>query len=319
MFDLVTVGHFVMDLILSPRIEYPKITVGGPAAYVSLAARKLGARVSVISKVGKDFENHLSWLRENEVDLTYTQIIENAHTTSFTLTYNNGNREIQLKTLGPRILPSDIPSFLRAKVIHLAPVANEFSPQITQILREKATLLSIDPQGFLRKFSKIGNMKMKSLEKMGFLEDCDIFKSSITEIKAMTGKHNLETAIGTIKETGVNIVLVTMGKRGALAHFDNGYYHIPPCKARPIKDSTGAGDAFIGAFLAEYIQDNDPLWCCCVGSAAASFTIEEVGSEGFGDRKEVYGRATKIYEKGIKPLSHKELVRDLFWEESAKV
>jgi len=58
MFDLVTVGHFAIDLILSPKIANPRLTLGGSPTYVSLAARKLGARGSVISKVGKDFQTN---------------------------------------------------------------------------------------------------------------------------------------------------------------------------------------------------------------------------------------------------------------------
>jgi sugar/nucleoside kinase (ribokinase family) len=62
-------------------------------------------------------------------------------------------------------------------------------------------------------------------------------------------------------------------------------------------DPTGAGDAYMGPFLAEYGQGKNVLWCACVGSAASSFVIEGIGSEKFGERHEVYERARKIYDK----------------------
>ena len=77
----------------------------------------------------------------------------------------------------------------------------------------------------------------------------------------------------------------------------------PPGKPRAIQDPTGAGDAFIGAFLAEYIQGKDPIWCSCVGCAASSFVIEGVGPTMFGEKKETYMRATEIYEKELKRLA----------------
>lgn len=308
MFDIVTIGHFVIDLIISPRITRPKATLGGPATFVSLAANKLGAKVGVVSKVGKDFEQHFSWLRRNNVDLSQVQVAENAFTTRFVLSYSDGKRKLQLKNKAPQIFSDDIPSSLNAKAIHVAPVANELSVEVIRKLRHKTPLLSVDPQGFLREFNAVGNMKLKRLDNLDFLQNCDIFKSSTQEVKMITGQAKLGASVKKINNYGVKIVLVTMGKKGILAHFSEKFYHIPACRPKKLKDPTGAGDSFIGAFLVEYIRGREPLWCCCVGSAVASFVIEDVGSQRFGERDKVYERATKIYKKGIKPLPRNNVV-----------
>jgi sugar/nucleoside kinase (ribokinase family) len=78
-------------------------------------------------------------------------------------------------------------------------------------------------------------------------------------------------------------------------------YNIPPCSSRVLVDPTGAGDAFIGGFLTEYIRQKDSLWCACVGSAAASLVIEGIGPTFFGEKEEIYQRARSVYEKEIKP------------------
>ena len=308
MFDLVIVGHFAIDLIISSRITYPKITLGGPATFVSLAANKLGAKVGAVSKVGKDFKEYLSWLRKNNIDLSYTQIVEIASTTRFVLTYSDGKRKLQLKNRAPQISLDDVPTSLHARAIHVAPVANEISVELVRKLRNRTPLLSVDPQGFLREFDETGNTKLRGLNDISFLRNCDIFKSTIQEIKMITGHAKLETAMKKIRECGVKTVLVTMGDKGILTHFNEELYHIPSCKPKILKDSTGAGDVFIGAFLAEYIKGREPLWCGCVGSAAASFVIEDVGPQRLGEKNEIYERATKIYEKGIKPLPHDTVV-----------
>ncbi len=303
MFDIVTVGHFVMDLIISPRITNPCVTLGGPPTFVSLSAKKLGAKVGVLSKVGEDFGKYAVWLRDNNIDLSHVKIVKDISTTSFILTYNGNKRKLVIKNVAPSFVPKDIPLSLNAQVVHIAPVANEVSIEIIRKLRKKAPLLSFDPQGFLRKSDKTGVIRPKKLDDMSVLRHFDIFKSSIDEIRLVTGSSQLNASIEKIHEFGVKIVLVTMGRKGALAYFGSDFFHIPACKPKKHKDSTGAGDAFIGGFLAEYAKDKDPLWCCCVGSAAASFVVEEVGSQHFGEKKEVYERATKIYEKGIKPVS----------------
>lgn len=302
MLDLITIGHFVLDLIISPRIACPKLTLGGPPTFVSLAANKLCCKVGVVSKVGEDFRKHLVWLHTNKVDLSNVQIVEDASTTRFVITYNNGDRLLQLKNKAPKISLKDIPISLRAKAIHVAPIANELSINTIRKLRTRTQLLSIDPQGFLREFDETGSMKPKRLGDLSFLEHCDVFKLSIQEIKMITRHAQLGASIKQISKCGVKIVLVTLGKKGILAYFGKEFYFIPACKPTTLKDSTGAGDVFIGAFLAEYVQGREPLWCCCTGSAAASFVIEDVGPGRFGEKAEVYERATEIYKKGIKPL-----------------
>jgi sugar/nucleoside kinase (ribokinase family) len=67
-----------------------------------------------------------------------------------------------------------------------------------------------------------------------------------------------------------------------------------------VTDPTGAGDAFIGGFLAEYVQGKDCSWCSCVGAAAASLVVEAVGPLHIGEKEQIYQRAQILYEKGIK-------------------
>jgi sugar/nucleoside kinase (ribokinase family) len=302
-FDIVTVGHFVMDLINSPRITQPKVSLGGPPTFVSLAASKLGARVGIISKVGRDFQRKLAWLRENNVDVSHVQVMEDALTTSFILTYADGRRKLQLKNKAPQIGVEDVPTALHAKAIHVAPVAGELPTEIIPKLKERTPVLSIDPQGFLREFDHAGRARLRGPGDTTFLQHCDVFKSSVQEAKVLTGRSKLAAAMDKIRTWGVKTILVTMGKKGTLARFADEFYHIPACTPKAVKDPTGAGDTFMGGFLAEYTRGREPIWCCCVGSAASSFVVEEVGSRRFGEKAEVYERATEIYEKDVKPLS----------------
>ncbi|MFP3985342.1 MAG: PfkB family carbohydrate kinase [Candidatus Bathyarchaeia archaeon] len=307
MFDIATISHFVIDLITSPKISCPTPTLGGPPTFVSLTASKLGAKVGVVSKVGKDFHRHFVWLRKNNVDLSHVQVFNDSLTTSFILRYDGNKRALRLKANAPPLTLKDVCALTNAKAIHVAPVANELSAEMVQQLRAKTDLLSIDPQGFLRDFDKTGNVKPKILRDTSFLQNCDVLKSSIDEVKLVTGNPQLRASMRKIRELGVKTALVTMGRKGTLAYIDKDVYHIPSCKPKMLKDPTGAGDAFIGGFLAEYIGGKEPVWCCCVGSAAASFVVEEVGAQRFGEKNEVYQRATEIYEKGINPLSRNHL------------
>lgn len=298
MFDLVTVGHFSIDLISSPKITKPKPTLGGSPTYVSLAARRLNAKVSVISKVGEDFsDRHTAWLNANGVDLSGLKRIKGALTTRFILKYTNWKRQLQLKSRAPLILPEDVPSSLRARAIHVAPIVNELSYDVVDKLRSLTDTLSLDPQGFVREFDTKGNARLRKWNDPRILEQIDIYKSSSSEIRMVTGFADLRLAMEKICHYGAKIIIVTMGMKGSKLLLEGKFHDIPACKPRVICDPTGAGDVFIGAFLAEYVRGKDSAWCGCVGSASASFVVEGAGPEVFGEREEIYARAAKIYGK----------------------
>jgi len=298
MFDLVTVGHFAIDLITSPKITKPKHTLGGPPTYVSLAARKLDAKVSIISKVGDDFsDRYIAWLNANGVDLSGLKRVKGVSTTRFFLEYSNWKRRLQLKSQAPPILPEDVPNSLQAKAIHMAPIANELSRNVVDKLRTLTDTLSLDPQGFVREFDTEGNMSLKRWEDRQVLEQIDLYKSSSREIRMVTGLADLKLAMEKIQDYGAKIVIITRGMKGSKLLFEGKLHNVPACKPKIVRDPTGAGDAFIGAFLAEYVRVKDPLWCACIGSASASFVVEGVGPEVFGEKEEIYARASEIYGK----------------------
>ena len=301
MFDVVTVGHFAIDTIHLPSLALPKQALGGPPTYVSVAAAKLGAKVSVVSKVGEDFSNnYIEWLKNNRVDLSGLRQIKGASTTQFIIKYRkNGSRKMQLKAKAPSIIADDLSSNFQAKAVHVAPIAGELSEETVTELRKAAGILSLDPQGFVRSFDAEGNVSLKRWEARAVLEQANVFKSSLNELEAITRTNELTVAMRKISDYGVKVVIVTRGKRGSTLLFDGKVFNVSAYKSKCIIDPTGAGDAFSGAFLAEYVRRKDPLWCVCVGSASASFVIEGIGSERFGEREETYERAREIYEKQV--------------------
>jgi len=304
MFDIVSVGNFSIDSIFLPNRVSPFVVLGGSVAYVSFIVRRLDATVSVISKVGGDFpEAYQWWLRQEGIDVSGVNKIADTQTTQFDLKYSSdlSKRKLQLKSAAPPITTDDLPKILNAKAIHIAPIANEITYDVVEKLRKCTNILSLDPQGLIRNFSKNGNITYNSLKDERILENLNIYKSSSSEIKTVTHALDLKSAIKAIHDHGVETVIVTLGTKGAVLSIEKTFYNIPPYRSKKIVDPTGAGDVFIGGFLAEYIRNEDIMWCACVGSAAASLVIEAIGPTFFGDKQEIYQRARLLYEKEIKP------------------
>lgn len=303
MLDIVPVGHFSIDSILLPDRKAPFVVLGGSAAYVSLASRRLGAKVSVISKVGGDFpEAYLWWLSQEGVDLSGVVKDENAQTTRFELEYNKdlSGRLLRLNSRAPSITVEDIHDSVKAEAIHIGPIAGEITYDVVERLRDCADVLCLDPQGLVRNFGENGSVSLGPLTDRRILGLVDIFKSSSKEIAAVTGLPNLESCIEAVHSFGPRIVIVTLGADGAIVSVENEIHDVPAYKPEKLVDPTGAGDAFIGAFLTEYVRGEDCAWCSHVGSAAASLVVEAIGPTFFGDKDEIYRRARVLYEKEIK-------------------
>lgn len=299
MFDIVTVGHFAIDFIELPEGKATEPTLGGPPTYVSLAATNLGAKASILSKVGDDFPtDYVTWLGNQGVDLSGLERVEGALTTSFVLHYcGEGDRQLFLKNRAPTIEAGDIPDSFEAKAVHLAPIANEISYSTAARLRAKTSSVSLDPQGLLRRFEEDGKMYLGSIGNPEILRITDVFKGSLKEIRAFTGESGLAEAIRSVHKHGVKTVMVTRGAEGSLVSVKGKLYRVPAGKPRIVVDTTGSGDVFVGAFLAEYVRGEEPVWCAAVGSASASFVIEKLGPTGFGSQREVYERAAEAYDK----------------------
>jgi len=302
-FDIVSVGHFCIDSIFLPDRQGPFVVLGGSAAYVSLAARRFEARVAVVSKVGGDFpEAYKWWLGQEGINLSGMTRVDSANTTRFELKYNSdlSERTLLLKSRAPPIMVGDLPKPLKATAIHIAPIAGEITYEVVENLKKCTDILSLDPQGLVRSFDENGNATLCSLNDKRILGLVDIYKSSLKEIKAVTDMSDLDLAIKGVHDCGVKIVMVTLGMKGVVLSVEGAHYDIPVCRPAKVVDPTGAGDAFVAGFLAEYVNGENTLRCACVGSATASFVVEGVGPTFFGDREQVYQRARELYEKGIK-------------------
>jgi sugar/nucleoside kinase (ribokinase family) len=301
--DLIVVGHFSLDSISLPTSKTPLIALGGAVTYVSLVSRLLGANPGIISKIGKDFpEEYLKHLKDEGVDLSGVKKVANGVSTSFSLEYDRSlqNRKLRLVNEAPPLTVNDLPTSLNTKIIHVAPIAGEIQSDLVHQLRKATEILSLDPQGLLRSFDKEGYVHVGLPLDKQLLSVINIYKSSRDEISIATGQTDLSKSIMAIHKIGVKVVIVTHGASGLTISFEGHMHRIPAYPSRKINDPTGAGDAFIGAFLAEHLREEDLLWCACVGSAAASIVVESAGSTFLGNKQEIYKRARVVYEKEIK-------------------
>ena len=90
--------------------------------------------------------------------------------------------------------------------------------------------------------------------------------------------HSAKLAGSALLARGAKVVIVTLGRRGALALSADKMFHIPPFNTS-IVDTTGVGDAFCGAFAAAYARQKDIYQAFRFAAAAGALACAKFGAQ----------------------------------------
>ena len=109
---------------------------------------------------------------------------------------------------------------------------------------------------------------------------CDFITPNETETEALTGlpvrnEKEAETAAKFLTELGVKTPIITMGEQGAFLYE---YGLIPAFNAGRVVETTGAGDAFNGGFAVALSEGKSALEAVKFGCATASISVTRAGT-----------------------------------------
>lgn len=290
MADLVVVGHIAIDRVITA--DGSRTQLGGPPTYVSLVARRLGLDIGVVTKVGGDLPSSFRWeLREMGIDLQ-GRMVEDAETTRFILDYRGAERRLSVESVCDEIRPEDVRD--PPEVVLIAPIVGEVPPSTASTLAE-ARFVALDPQGFVREIRRNGVVQPRRWFDPDLLERVNVYKSSWEELELVTGEIQPLRGLRKILDLGVEVAIATVGGQGALMLTEDGGFRIPVHGAVRIVDPTGAGDAFMGGFLSEYLNGEEAIWCAVMGAAVSSCIIETAGAVMDASNVEIRMRAEDLY------------------------
>jgi len=119
---------------------------------------------------------------------------------------------------------------------------------------------------------------------------CDIVVSNEVEAEAITGVaiRSLEDGKTAIKKLrGSKAAIITLGERGALVAQGSSITEIPTMPVKAV-DSTGAGDAFVGTLAYFLVVTNDLQKSAQIANVAAALSVTRLGTQlSFPSRKEI--------------------------------
>ena len=291
-YDILVFGDINVDIVgrvkawpepgaecLAPRLE---LHCGGVAANCALALRRWGISPQLFACVGNDEfgEFAIKTLTKSGVDVRWVRGTSAAMTG---LLYINVTPDGQRTFFGSRGANRCAPSCVTRKSAVLRGVSAasvtgysflDPSPESVarQILREVHTRggwVSLDvgmepSQVIPRKIMRIAR-------------NVDIFFVSGEEAATLTGIRDARAAYRRLQSTGAQLVVMKLGKAGCLIWEAGVLRQVPAFTIKPV-DSTGAGDAFVAAFLQAKLRKWPELEAAVVANAAGAVATSVVGA-----------------------------------------
>jgi sugar/nucleoside kinase (ribokinase family) len=274
---LICVGNLTVDEAVSPTGERVE-SVGGDALFAALAASVAGGHPVILAPLGTDAPPALlAAIRSAGTDpgslpRRDLPVVRNV------IRYDDGGGRVWELVLGEEhfealsVHPSDVSSdVLTASGVLLSAMALGAQLELAAWLRTRtAATIYFDPQ----EDYIVGH----EAALMDAVRACDVFLPSEVEAAALAGSSDLEVAAATFLGVGPRAVVIKRAAAGCLVATRE---HpkpvaIPTDVVVPV-DSTGAGDAFCGAFAVEHLRSGDAYAAARVGAAAARIAVDGPG------------------------------------------
>ncbi|MBS1513069.1 MAG: carbohydrate kinase [Bacteroidetes bacterium] len=262
---ILCIGEALIDMIctdkgtsLSHGQHFLK-KAGGAPTNVAAAIAALGGNVELAAKVGVDpFGKHLiAVMQEFGVSTKWVLQDEYFFTTfAFVSLMENGERDFYFNRGADGQLNRhdvDAINLEEFSIIHFGsatgflpgPLQAAYQGLLHKALQQNI-FISFDPN--YRHLLFQNNTQSFIDQSWNFLNCCHFFKVSDEEAMLITGAATLQDAVKQLLEKTKSVFAITLGKEGTLLGLNGQTMMVPSIPVNPV-DTTGAGDAFVGALL----------------------------------------------------------------------
>jgi sugar/nucleoside kinase (ribokinase family) len=280
--DIVVAGQVTID------ITTDGLRPGGPGAFCSLVASRLGLRAGLLTSAGPDFDVN-TLLPNVEVvlcDSSRTAMMEHIW---------KGRERIQyVRERGGAIAGSVVPEEWRqAGLLMLSPLLSEVSPSLEREFPQ--AMAGAAAQGWLRQVRNDGRVEEGNLGGL----DLERLAGRLT-VLSLSEVDLRGSAVPPAWLEAFPIILLTHGDKGFQLHHDARWWAMSSFPAVEL-DPTGAGDTFATAFLVRYSESGDLGEAARFAAAAASCVVEGQGLAAVPSRPEAESRLAEHRDIQLRP------------------
>lgn len=266
------IGELLIDFVaenqgndLSKAKVFTK-KAGGAPANVACAISKLGGQSSFIGCVGADpFGSFLlNILEKNKVDCSLVQRSETFTTLAFVSLAEDGerdfvfsrgaDRELEYMPAVKKEFKNNMIHFGAATALLGGPLEKAYGHYYFDALTQDI-FISFDPNYRADLWRNRSEAFVKKC--LPYIEKAHLCKFSLEEAQLISGETDLARACKAIHEIGTQLITVTLGADGTYISTPNGSRTVPSIPVE-VRDTTGAGDAFIGCLLYQISKLSTP-------------------------------------------------------------
>jgi len=272
---LTVFGTVALDTTRTPFHTVER-TLGGTATFASIAASNY-VPTSIVGIVGNDFPASYMEILKNRLDIRGLSISETDKTFHYDSSfgydlYKRTTNKTELNVIAN--YQSTVPTaFVDSEYVYLAnndPVQN--MNLLNQVSHPKLVICDTMDFWILNKRDDV----IKMINKV----DGIILNES--EARLLFKENSILKCARLIVSNGPSFVLINKGENGSVLFYENEFYPIPGYPTETIKDPTGAGDSFGGAFIGYLctqgqINSKSLKNAMIHGNIMGSFAIEDYG------------------------------------------
>lgn len=250
--------------------------LGGKGANQAVAARRAGASVRMVARVGRDAfgDQVTSALASDGIDIGGIEHVAGAPT---------GNASIWLDAAGENeilVFPGANASLGFVEAMRSVGRVGVGDIVLMQLEVPLPTVVQLAHNAHVSGSTVILNAAPATILPDELWPLIGVLVVNETEAAALAEGSSPDEAIGALIARGCHSVVVTLGAHGCLVAQagDTSPLHIPPYAPNGVVDATGAGDAFCGVFASQLAAGSTFREASRWGNAAGSLAVETVGA-----------------------------------------
>jgi len=253
---------------------------GGKGSNQAVAAARLGARVSFISKLGRDAFADLArhtW-KDEGIDARFVTDTADQPTGAASIVVNErsgDNAIVVVPGSGLALTAAEVDAAREAIASAKLFLTQLESPvpvvhHALRLAKDAGVTTILNPAPGLPLPDDVYPL-------------CDYLTPNETEAATLVGfpvssLADAERAANALLGRGIRAVIVTLGANGALVKTASVTQHVPACDAGPAVETTGAGDAFNGGFAVALAEGLEIVAATRFGCAVAGISVTRPGT-----------------------------------------
>ncbi len=284
------VGSNMVDLITyvnrmpgpGETLEAPAFEMGcgGKGANQAVAAARLGADVMMVTRVGDDVfaDNTIRNLERFGVDTRHVVKVagKSSGVAPIFVEQSGENSILIVKGANADLLPAEVDK-AAADLKQCGLILMQMEVPVETVYHTIELAAQNGIETILNPAPAAANLDPERIRQVTFLVPNESELALLSGLPTETDEAII-TAARSLIARGIRTVIVTLGGRGARMITSDEIVNIEPVKVTP-KDTTGAGDAFIGSFARFYAETGEVVSSLKKASLYAAHSITRPGTQ----------------------------------------